>query len=68
MGAKGSRETPPRALAAGDESEVPQQGFALAELHRGEGCAGVAPCLCCSAENVTRAQLETMPFSPRCRR
>lgn len=46
----------------GDECAVPQQRFALAKVHRGEGCAGAAQWLCCSADNVTGAQLETMPF------
>lgn len=51
-----------RDLAAGDERAVPQQRFAWAKVHRGEGGAGVARCLCCSAADVTGAQLEAMPF------
>lgn len=62
MRAKGSRETSVRDLAAGGERAVPQRRFALAKVHRGKGRAGVAPCLCCSADNVTGAQLEAMPF------
>ena len=62
MWARGSRETSLRDLAAGGERAVPQRRFALAKVHRGEGCGGGARCLCCSADNVTGAQLETMPF------
>lgn len=39
-----------------------QQRFLLAKFHSGEGCAGVAPCFCCSTDDLTGAQLEMVPF------
>lgn len=56
-----SRGTSRCHLAAGDARGAAAK-LCLGKGPPGDGCAGVAPCLCSAADNLTGAQLEMLPF------